>query len=227
MRLSVIIPTLNEVASLEATLASIPVTHEVEVLVADGGSTDGTDTLARRRHRCIGSLPGRGRQMNAAAAEASFDVLVFLHADSRLPRHAFDAIEAALQCDAIVGGAFHLQVDSPHPGLRLVNWAVNLRSTFLGMPYGDQAIFVRREVFRRVKGYADLPIMEDVDLVQRMRAEGRITILDLAVTTSGRRWVANGVLRTTAMNWMAMLLYVWGIRAGCIRRLYDRVLERG
>ena len=95
------------------------------------------------------------------------------------------------------------------------------------MPYGDQAIFVRREVFRRVKGYAGLPIMEDVDLVQRLRDEGRITILDLAVTTSGRRWVANGVLRTTAMNWMAMLLYVAGVSAGCIRCLYDRVLERG
>jgi GT2 family glycosyltransferase len=123
-----------------------------------------------------------------------------------------------------VGGAFRLRIDSTRPALRLVAWGVQLRTRLLGMPYGDQALFVRREIFDALGGFRPLEIMEDTDFVRRLRKHGRITIVRDFVTTSDRRWAANGIMRTTLVNWAAALLFALGVPATRIRRFYDRLL---
>ena len=224
--ISIIIPALNECRTLPDTLASIPDMGEVEVIIVDGGSSDGTPGMAGGRGRVIRDGPGRGRQMNAGSAAARGEALLFLHADTTLPPDAIPAIRSALLHPDVVGGAFRLRIATHRRILRFVAWGVNLRSVVIGMPYGDQAIFVRRAVFSRLGGFADWDIMEDIDLVRRMRRHGRMATLDTAVTTSARRWVANGVLRTTATNWVAILLYFFGVGAARIRRVYDRMLVK-
>ena len=196
--LSVIIPALNEAENLPASIASAFSSSRVEVIVVDGGSTDATRAVAEAQGaNVIASPPGRARQMNAGAAAAAGRVLVFLHADTRLPVGYERQIETVLARPGVVAGAFPLAFDQLTRSLRLIQAAANWRSRYRQLPYGDQALFLERRTFVRMAGYSDLPVMEDYDFVQRLRREGSLRLASDPVITSARRWLRTGVWRTT------------------------------
>ena len=221
LRISVIVPTLNEQACLAATLDALALAPGDELIVVDAGSIDGTPDIARRYTSQFYQGPrGRARQMNHGARHAGGDILLFLHADTLLPPGGLDAVRRALQQPGTVGGAFRLIITPATPALRLVAWGTNLRSRFGGLPYGDQALFVSRRVFEELGGYDDVPFMEDIRLVQALRRRGRLTILPQAVATSGRRWQRDGILFTTARNIFLMTLYFCGVQPATLKRWY-------
>jgi len=212
-RLSVIIPTLNEEMCIDSTLDSIRRSGDVEVIVVDGGSQDRTVEFAARQGVIVAhSLPGRGRQMNVGAAIATGDVLLFLHADTRLPAGYLQMIEASLGSPAACAGAFPLCIAAPGRSFRVIEFLVALRSRWLGMPYGDQAIFVTKHDFHLAGGFPEIPILEDYVLMRRLRRLGRIAMAARPVATSAQRWLAKGVLRTTLLNQACLLAYRMGFR---------------
>lgn len=209
--LSVVIPTLNEADQLEATLSPILHRPNCEIIIADGGSTDGTVDLARKLGcRVIAANQGRGRQMNAGAALARGEHLLFLHADTQLPANFLEEIPAILDTGAIAG-AFRLRIDQTGWGLRLVEWGTNLRAKYLQRPYGDQGLFLRSEDFFRLDGFKNWPLMEDFELCRRLRRHGRIRIASTAVRTSARRWTKLGVCRTTLINQLCIAGFRLGV----------------
>ena len=220
-RISVIVPTLNEHDCLAATLDPLALARGDELIVVDAGSSDGTPDIARRYTSQVYQGPrGRAQQMNHGARQARGDILLFLHADTLLPADGLDAVRHALQQPGTVGGAFRLVIAPATLALRLVAWGTNLRSRLGGLPYGDQALFVSRQVFEELGGYDDVPFMEDVRLVQALRRRGRLAILPQAVTTSGRRWQRDGVLFTTARNIALVTLYFCGVQPATLKRWY-------
>jgi rSAM/selenodomain-associated transferase 2 len=222
-RLSVVIPTLNEAANLARLLPDLLAGEpDVEIVVADGGSDDGSSSVVGRwtAVRWMAGRRGRARQMNAGARATTGEVVLFLHADTRLPDGARAAIEAALTDPAVVGGRFDVRLDSPRPLLALVGWMMNQRSRLSGISTGDQAIFVRREVFEEIGGYADIPLMEDIDLTRRLKRRGRLAALRLRVTTSARKWEQEGAVRTIVLMWTLRLLYALGMSPARLHRWY-------
>lgn len=222
-RLSVVIPTLNEAAHLARLLPDLLAREPgVEVVVVDGGSDDGSgDVVARwAAVRWLAGPRGRARQMNAGARAAAGTTLLFLHADTRLPDGAGAAIEAALADPAVVGGRFDVRIDSPRPLLGVVGWMMNQRSRLSGISTGDQGIFVRRAVFEEIGGYADIPLMEDVELTRRLKRRGRVAALRLRVTTSARKWEREGAVRTIVLMWTLRLLYALGVSPARLHRWY-------
>ena len=221
MRISVVIPALNEAANLPATLAAIG-EEASEVLVVDGGSADATVEVARRAGAAVLAAPrGRGRQLAAGADAATGDVLLFCHADCRLPAGWAHAVRAALAAGRdVVGGAFRLGIESPRPSLALVAASANVRSRLTGHPYGDQALFVRAEAYRAVGGFAPLPIMEDIDLCRRLWRVGRLVQLDLSVRVSARRWEREGTLYATLRNAALAGLFYLGVDPARLARWY-------
>ena len=184
------------------------------MIVVDGGSEDGTAALAAGRcDRVIVAPPGRATQMNAGAREARGEVLVFLHADTRLPPNADELVGGFLW------GRFDVQIDGRHPLLKIVAWSMNLRSRLTGIATGDQAIFVRRHAFR---GFPRLPLMEDVAFSKAMKRIARPACLREKVTTSGRRWESRGVLRTILLMWQLRAMYAMGVSAEDLARRYGR-----
>ena len=229
LKLSAIIPTLNEAPHIKSTLAPLLGQSGVEVIVVDGGSSDATVALARQAgvDRVITTdRPCRSLQLNAGAKAASGDVLLFLHADTRLSRSACQRIRHVMRDTQIAGGAMKMRIDSDKRSLRWIAMTVNLRTRWFGLPYGDQGIFVRRSAFESMAGFADVPIMEDYILVRRMGTQGKKVLIDEYALTSGRRWEAAGVVRTTVMNWLAVLLYHAGVKPERIRRTYDHWLSK-
>ena len=225
-RISIIIPTLNEAAHLRATLATIKTASNVEVIVVDGGSSDGTVEMARSMGtEVITSSPGRARQMNAGAARAKGAILLFLHGDTRLPIGFDYHIHKILACPRAVAGAFQLRVDGNLPGLRIMERLVNVRSRRLQFPYGDQAIFLRADLFWKMGGFPDMPIMEDFELIRRLRRRGRIVIASVPVLTSARRWKNLGIVRTTLVNYAIPLAYYLGASPSRLARWYQRKRE--
>ena len=207
-RVSVIIPSLNEAGRICATIASARDGGAAEVIVVDGGSSDSTRDLARQSGAVVLlSGPGRARQMNAGAAMATAHALLFLHADTFLPADYVTLIDRALAQPGVSAGAFRFAIRDAFPGRNLVEWATNLRSRWRQMPYGDQALFVRRSLFEELGGYADLPLLEDYELVRRLRRCGRVAIVPAAALTSGRRWQRLGLIRTTLLNQWIILGY--------------------
>ena len=214
-RFSIIIPALNEAPSLPATLGSVGRIRNAEVIVVDGGSEDDTAETARRLGARVITAPrGRASQMNAGAAASRGQILLFLHADTRLPFAWVDQINTVLDKRQVVAGAFRLAFDAVGPALGLIEHATNLRSWLLDLPYGDQAFFVPRAVFDKVGGYRDLPVMEDYDLIRRLRRLGRIGIAPSAVITSARRWLHSGTLRTTLVHQLMILGWHIGVSPG-------------
>jgi rSAM/selenodomain-associated transferase 2 len=212
MCLSIVIPTLNEAATICATLASIPKSTDLEVIVVDGGSQDATVELARSSGaRVLASSRGRARQMNAGAQAAAGELLLFLHADTQLPEGFEASIHQALAQHGTVAGAFRLRLDAPLRGLRLVERLANWRSEHLQLPYGDQGLFLKAELFRALGGFADISIMEDFELMQRLRHRGRVVTLPLAVVSSARRWKNLGIWKTTLINQAVIVAYCWGV----------------
>ena len=202
-RLSVIIPCLNEADALPITLASLQRLREAghEVVLVDGGSTDGSTDLAESLvDRIIPSERGRAQQMNAGAASATGDALWFLHADTMVPVTAADSLRRALARGA-VWGRFDVRLDAPGTAFRVIEWCMNQRSRLSGIATGDQAIFVRRDAFHTVGGFPLIPLMEDVALSSALRRFGRPYCSRIRVRTSARRWEQFGVLPTVLQMW--------------------------
>ena len=223
-RISVIIPTLNEAAVIEKTLAALPEHDRVERIVVDGRSSDGTAALAKAfADKVLVTEASRARQMNAGARAAGGEVFLFFHADSRLDDHAFRDLIEALEDPTVVGGAFRLTIDSSRPSLRVVAAAANWRTRLTGIPYGDQGIFVRRSVFERLGGFPELPIMEDLEFARRLKRTGTIALLSRPILTSSRRWDKEGVGYTTVRNQLLVLLFFLGVSATRLARWYRAV----
>lgn len=212
-RVSVVIPARDEESQLPATLESLRGAPVGEVIVADGGSRDRTPEIAREfGARVVDSEPGRAVQLNAAAAVATGQVLLCLHADTVLPSGFLEEISRLLRDPRVVAGAFRLRIGESGWKFRFIEGAVNLRSRWLGLPYGDQALFVRMSAFREVGGYPKIPTMEDLALVRRLRRVGRIRLATSRVITSARFWVRNGVMKTTLINQACLLGFFLGVR---------------
>jgi rSAM/selenodomain-associated transferase 2 len=224
MKLSIIIPTLDEAARIEATLASLAPLRARghEVIVVDGGSSDGTAGLAAPlTDRVLSASRGRAIQMNAGAAAAIGDVLLFLHADGRLPGSADTLVQDALAASGRAWGRFDVAIDGAHPMLPVIARFMNARSRITGIATGDQAMFVRREAFARVGGFPSLALMEDVALSARLKVVSRPVCLRARTTTSGRRWERNGVVRTVLLMWRLRLSFFFGASPERLRRIYE------
>ena len=195
-----------------------------EVVLVDGGSTDATAAIAARspRARVLASPRGRARQMNAGARAARGDVLLFLHADTLLPDGALAAVEAAVGDPGVVAGRFDVRFDNPRRVFRMIAWFMNQRSRWSGISTGDQAIFVRREIFEALGGYPDMPLMEDVELCRRLKWRGQMAPLRMVVTTSARKWEREGAVRTIVLMWALRFLYMAGVSSVRLHRWYYR-----
>ncbi len=221
--ITVIIPTLNEESNLAETLTTVTGFDNVEIIVVDGGSSDKTVDIAREHDATVLSGPtGRSAQINLGALFANGEIIVFLHADTRLPVGWINNVHCELEKNGVVGGAFKLGIDGDSLGLHLIETMANFRSRWLGMPYGDQAIFVKTEVFRSLGGFLNLPIMEDFEFVKRLRKKGNINIVPNSVLTSARRWEKRGIWVTTAINQVIIIGYLLGISPKLLARLYGR-----
>ena len=229
--ISVVMPALNEAANLPASLGPLLAEPGVEVLLADGGSSDGTYELAAALGaRPLLSFRGRARQMNLGAAQARGEVLLFLHADTILPPGWPAEARRVLAQPGVVLGCFRFALgqplDQPTPGAALLERLVDLRTRRLGLPYGDQGLFVHAQRFRQAGGYAELPIMEDYELVRRLGRQGRVLQARLAARTSARRWRRLGLVRTTLLNQLIVLGFRLGVAPEVLRRWYQRGPDR-
>ena len=223
--ISVIIPTLNEAKYvLSAIQSANQPQREYEIIVVDGGSTDETAEVARAYAEVIMSPRGRAVQMNAGARRSTGDVLLFLHADSCLPPHALTNLEQVMADRQIVGGTFTLRFDHPKWLLRLIAFFSRFR--FRYFHYGDQGIFVRRDIFEQMGGFKEIPVMEDLDFLERLRRMGRVALINLPITTSARRFLENGILRQQLLNIILVILYLLGTSPHVLLRLYKRTDNR-
>ncbi len=222
-RLSIVIPALNEAMGIVATLESLGDLRRRghEVIVADGGSSDATAALAEKlADRVVCAAAGRAEQMNAGARAAAGDVLLFLHADSRLPGEAERLVLQGLAKCGSAWGRFDVRIAGTHPLLRLVERMMNLRSRLTHICTGDQAIFVRRDVYQMLGGYAPLPLMEDIELSTRLKWIGRPACLPGPVLASSRRWEKRGIIRTILVMWTLRFLYWLGVSPARLARWY-------
>lgn len=223
-RVSIVIPVHRDTAALARTL-DVTSLVDTELIVSAVHDDAEAHQALRAAHPAVIWVEcdrGRARQMNAGAAAAAGDWLLFLHADTQLPARWRDAIASADQSAGVIAGCFRFTLDAPGGWARAIEYGVRLRVALFGLPYGDQAIFVRRDVFRAIRGYSDLPIMEDVDLVCRLRSRGRLSCSPLPAVTSARRWQREGWVRRTAANVIVILLYFAGVAPAKLARLDSR-----
>ena len=229
MTISVIIPTLNEHKTLAHTLARTSALQVGELIVVDGGSTDLTVPTAQAfcantpDTQLITAPRGRARQMNEGAKASRGDVLLFLHADTQLPEDAGRLIESAFADPTVVGGRFDVRFDNSSLWSRVISSLMNRRSRLTGISTGDQALFVRRQVFEQLGGFSEIPLMEDIDFSRRLKQVGRIAALRDTVTTSFRRWETQGPLRTILLMWTLRFLYWTGVSPHRLAHLYTAV----
>jgi rSAM/selenodomain-associated transferase 2 len=222
-KLSIIIPVLDEGEAIAGTLEALGDLRAlgVEVIVVDGGSRDATVQRARlRADRVLSAARGRSAQMNAGAEKASGDVLLFLHADTRLPRHADHVVLHGLERSGRVWGRFDIKINGRHPLLFVVGWLMNVRSRLTGIATGDQAIFVKREAFREVGGFPAIELMEDIALSKRLKRLSRPLCTREVVITSGRRWDEHGLFNTIILMWRLRLGYFFGADPAELARRY-------
>jgi len=219
---AILIPTLDEEANLELLLPTVLAVAD-QVVVSDGGSQDDTVAVAESFGvPVVRGEPGRGGQLNRAAAASDADVLLFLHADTELPEGAVERVRRAI-ADGAVGGGFLAHFASEKPIMGLGSRLVDLRTRWLRTPLGDQAQFARREAFLALGGYRDWPILEDLDFMRRLKRIGRIEIIAAPVRTSARRYEQGGVVRTVAINWMLWALYFLGVSPRRLGHLYRNI----
>jgi rSAM/selenodomain-associated transferase 2 len=227
---TIVIPVRNDAAALARTLAALPVAPAAEIVVVDGSDSDepAMDAL-RTRYPDVAwlrSAPGRGLQMNEGARRARGQWLVFLHADTRLGDDCLDALRRLDGQPAVVGGSFRFVLDSPVRQARWIERGVWLRVRLFDLPYGDQALFARRTVFQDLGGYREMPLMEDVEFVRRLRQRGRLAHVDVPAITSARRWERDGWLRRTVDNVLLTLLYFAGQPPERLARRYHQRTDR-
>ena len=221
MNISVVIPVLNEEKTIAASLTALVALKPHEMIVVDGGSRDRSCEISEQLGAVvITGAPGRARQMNRGAEHATGDILLFLHADTRLPPAAFADIVAALEDPRYLGGRFDIELDGDHWLLKVVGAMINQRSRLTKVGTGDQAIFVRREVFARMGGFPDIPLMEDIAFGRVLKRLGGIACLRSRVVTSARRWESEGVWRTIIKMWTLKLLYFAGVSPVTLKRFY-------
>ena len=220
MKLSIVIPALNEAKILGNTLQSLK-DQPFEIIVVDGGSKDDTVEVALKfsSHVFI-SHRGRGIQQHTGAYQARGDVLLFLHADTLLPLGYQHMIDHVMAYPAVVFGAFCLRIHPPNPAHNLIAFMADIRSRILKVPYGDQAIFVRRSAYFKVGGFKDWPIMEDVDLVRRLNRAGGFKLAQGFIQTSARRWQRENLVHTTLRNWSLIIRYCLGVSPHALARHY-------
>jgi rSAM/selenodomain-associated transferase 2 len=222
VRIAVVIPTLGEQDRVAHAIESARAPG-VEIIVADGGSGDATrERAVAAGARVVPAEPGRARQLAAGARAAEAEAILFLHADTRLAPGWADAVRGALADPAVVGGAFAFRFAEPGLRLRLVEWGARLRLALAGLPYGDQALFARASALAAVGGVPQAPIMEDLDLVRALRRRGRLALLPLPATTSARRYLERGVLRTVVKNTLALAGFLLGLDRARIAAWYRR-----
>jgi rSAM/selenodomain-associated transferase 2 len=222
MKLSVIVPMLNEERTFASALAAIRRgAPDAEIVVVDGGSIDASIAVAEPLANSVISAPrGRAQQMNSGAKAASGDALAFVHADSMVPRDFGDAIGAALSDPQIVGGRFDVELDESTLICRLIGALISIRSRLSRTGTGDQAIFARRDVFERLGGFPDIALCEDLDFARRLKRAGRVACLRSRVITSARRWRNRGFARTILRMWTIRLLYLAGVSPAQLARMY-------
>jgi rSAM/selenodomain-associated transferase 2 len=222
MGISVVVPIFNEESTIAALLRALMQLKPDELILVDGGSSDGTRAICRQFGVEVLTSPrGRAAQMNYGARRATGDVLLFLHADTRLPPTAFDDIRDALGDPRFVGGRFDIQLDGDHWMLRVISAMISLRSRLSKVGTGDQGIFVRREVFQRMGGFPEIPLMEDIALCRALKHFGEVACLRSKVITSARRWESDGVWRTIFRMWMLKSLYLMGVSPQRLKRYYS------
>jgi rSAM/selenodomain-associated transferase 2 len=225
MKISVIIPVLNERGCLPGNLARLKLQDWIhQIIIVDGGSTDGTLAWLREQSgvKLIESPLGRGIQLNVGARAATGDTLLFLHADSRLPANAGEELKGALDSPQVVGGCFCMRFDYPQPrSLAVVAAGINLRTALTRSATGDQAIFVRRSVFEKVGGFRDWPLFEDVDFVSLLKEVGKFAVIRSRVTVSARRHVHYGVFRTVMLVYLLRLGFWAGVSPFTLARWYQ------
>ena len=223
MQVSIIIPVLNEEKSIRDTLERLQVFRKQghEVIVVDGGSKDNTSLISSSlSDKLITAEPGRALQMNKGAAQASFDILWFLHADTLIPHNAIEKIQAALIIDENTWGRFNVRLSGSNWLFRIIETMMNVRSCLTGIATGDQAIFVKRKAFESLNGFANLPLMEDVNLSKRLKKQAKPVCVKDNVVTSSRRWEEKGILSTVWLMWRLRFLYWLGVSANKLSSQY-------
>ena len=221
MKVSIIVPTLNEELVLENTLTHIQQLSPHELIVSDGGSNDYTYRIADRfSHRVITGSAGRALQMNAGANEATGHLLLFLHADSRIEPESYRKMLEYMKNPKWIGGAFTLCIESGKWSLKLIALLANIRSKYFGVAYGDQGFFVRKEVFKDMNGFSPIPICEDLDFYYRLRKKGSVILLKEKAHTSPRRWINEGIFFTTVRNFIIAVLFGLGFPPHILTKWY-------
>jgi rSAM/selenodomain-associated transferase 2 len=218
--LSVVIPALNEEKNISTTIKNIR-DRDAEIIVVDGGSTDHTvERASQAGARVVKSPKGRAIQLNAGAAEAKGVILLFLHADTLLPKDYVAQIFEALMNAKVVAGAFRFKTTLQHPLMKAIECMANLRSRFLHLPYGDQGLFIKKALLGELGGFPEVPIAEDLFMVRRINKRGRIGILSSYAVTSARRWQTLGLIRTTLINQIILAGCFLGISPAKLAPLY-------
>ena len=221
MNISVIVPVLNEAKTIGAALVALSQLTPYETIIVDGGSDDRTEEICRKFDvKVLSSERGRARQMNHGARQSSGEVLLFLHADTRLPQSAFRDIAAALRDPRYLGGRFDVDLEGRHRMLKIISALINYRSRATQVGTGDQALFVRRDIFERLGGFPEIPLMEDIVFCRALKRLGGVACLRSRVVTSARRWESDGVWRTIFKMWSLKVCYLAGVSPMRLKRFY-------
>ncbi len=203
-------PVLNEGKILHDTLSALKLSNNEELIVVDGGSTDETVSVANEfAEKVFITRSGRGHQMNYGAERSDGDLLLFLHADCVLPDEGFKIIREVLKDNSVAAGAFDLRITHSELWFRIIEFGANLRSRVTSVPYGDQGLFMSKDVYNRIGGFADIPLMEDIEISGRLKKKGRIVFVRPAIRTSPRRWFKEGLICTTLRDWAIALSYTF------------------
>lgn len=220
-KISIIIPTFNEEKIIEKTLAHTShLSPSPEIIVVDGGSTDNTRDISGNYATVISSPPGRALQMNTGSKFATGDILLFLHADTTISPDSLHQILTALKDTSVIGGGFKLKLDTPGILFKSIEIGSNLRASLLKIFFGDQCLWMRKEIFQQIGGYPQIKLMEDWEISQKLKDQGKIVLLPGPALTSARRWIKNGVWKTIFLMHKIKLLYLFGVSPQKLHDMY-------